>query len=112
MEEKRTLVICEARNESFWRSASARLSDILGRVDVASQEDMIRQDIDPAYGTVLLDVYDVDRLESLITQTHGKHPETRIIVSSVTPTWKMAHRVIDLGANCIIRKDSTVESLL
>jgi DNA-binding NarL/FixJ family response regulator len=58
----------------------------------------------------------LDVLHRLIPEIHQKQPESRVVVISSTPTWKMTREILRLGAADLIRRSSypadTIKSIL
>lgn len=95
-----------------WRQIIATASASLGVLEIAGEADLSRMVQQQEYEVVVIDAGGVDDIPCLIASFRSQKRPPKIVVATMSPTWKRAREVFLAGATDYIRKSMRHEEIL
>jgi DNA-binding NarL/FixJ family response regulator len=95
-----------------WRQIIATASASLGILEIAGETDLPGMVQQQDYEVVIIDAGGVDDISCLISSFKSQKPPPKVVVVTMSPTWKRAREVFLAGATDYIRKSMSLEEVL
>jgi DNA-binding NarL/FixJ family response regulator len=96
----------------YWYQALRRALVDLGSLQVVSENEMAALLQEQTYDVVIVDAGAVTNAPEVVSQIHVLRPDTRVVVVTVSPHWKIARAVLLAGATDYLYKSLNEEEIL
>ena len=87
-----------------WQQVIDATARTIGRLCVAQEDEALQLIRQHPYDVVIIDAAKVEDMYHLITSFRVARPETKIVVVTMSPTWKRAREAFRVGATDYVRK--------
>jgi DNA-binding NarL/FixJ family response regulator len=96
----------------YWCQALRGALVALGSLQVVSEGEMAGLLEQQTYDIVIVDAGAVTNAPEVVSQIHVLRPDTRVVVATVSPHWKIARAVLLAGATDYLYKSLNKEDIL
>lgn len=96
----------------YWCQALRGALVALGSLQVVSEGEMAGLLEQQTYDIVIVDAGAVTSASEVVSQIHVLRPDTRVVVVTVSPHWKIARAVLLAGATDYLYKSLNEEEIL
>jgi DNA-binding NtrC family response regulator len=106
----RFLIVGDSSDE-YGTQVLQKALDALGPVDIASENDAIRRLKERHHAAVILDAGAVPDVEELVSRICEVGLDTKVVVMTATPHWRVARAVFRAGAADYVRKSQDLQEI-
>jgi DNA-binding NtrC family response regulator len=109
----RNLLVISNDPDSAWLQTVGDALRPLGKLQVASEQEVLVQIKVKDYDLIILDATAISGdIAALVARLHAERPDVPIVVATTSPTWQRARQVLMAGASDYIRKSLDRERTL
>jgi DNA-binding NarL/FixJ family response regulator len=105
------LLVSDSSGDYWYQALRGALVD-LGSLQVVSENEMATLLQEQTYDVVIVDAGAVTNAPEVVSQIHVLRPDTRVVVATVSPHWKIARAVLLAGATDYLYKSLNKEDIL
>ncbi len=113
MQTSPQIIVVSNKSQSEWLFAVTTALELLGNVQIMSENDSLEQIITVSPALVITDASTIEKnLTAYVSQLHNSQPDLPIIVVTASPTWRYARSLFLAGAADYIRKSLDINKII
>lgn len=104
-------LLVNSQQQDRWHRVLETALNSFGALESVREDTAVTRAIEKSFDIIIVDATVVKRVELLVSRIHVQQPQTRVVVVTASPDWKLARAAFLAGAVDYVFKSSDQDEL-